>query len=500
MKPDHVPARHGLPARSAVTTLLALLVLTGCGGGGGNSTGGNNNGGNPTSDNPTKSENLKPGTAAWVLANPATNHEIEGYASMTSVNKGAPINLFVNTAESKYTMRIFRIGWYGGAGGREVTAQPISLTGTKQPAPTVDKTRPTLTECHWTNPYTLTIPADWTSGFYLAQLTGGTSGKQAYIIFVVRDDTRASDFLFQSSVTTYQAYNEWGRHSLYTTGDSYVSFDRPYGMVVAALPGTQRGIGAGHFLNTDFPQPLRGHGCGWEINMVRFLEKEGYDVTYCTNLDVHENGGLLLTHKAFLSVGHDEYWSDQMRANVTAARDKGVNLGFFSSNTCDWHINYFPSSSGAPDRVITRTEKWVVMGNSQASLLGVAYNGVSPIDQDMTVFDPTSWVCAGTGLKRGDKLPGLVGYETDFITPDAPTGTKVVCRSLYPSPTTGDTAITDMTVYTAPSGATVFAAGSMQFCWGLDDYNAPSLRTVRTSTAAQQMARNVLAHLVNVKQ
>src|SRR5919108_408369 len=96
-----------------------------------------------------------------------------------------------------------------------------------------------LVECRWANGYTLTIPnnpldaTDWASGVYLAKLTAGTSGKQSYIIFVVRDDARRSDYLFQSSVTTFQAYNNWGGKSLYSYNSpsgraQKVSFNRPY--------------------------------------------------------------------------------------------------------------------------------------------------------------------------------------------------------------------------------------------------------------------------------
>ena len=70
--------------------------------------------------NPTARENQKPGTADWELENPATKREIEGYASLTSVNVGGEIKLFVNTKEPNYTIEIFRTGWYDGLGGRRM--------------------------------------------------------------------------------------------------------------------------------------------------------------------------------------------------------------------------------------------------------------------------------------------------------------------------------------------------------------------------------------------
>ncbi len=171
--------------------------------------------------NPTQIENSRPGTTDWQINNYASNHEIEGYANLTSVNRGGQIELFVNTAEPTYQLEVFRIGYYGGLAGRRMT-QPVTLPGTIQTIPSPDPTTG-MVECNWINPYVLTInnpsdPTDWPSGFYLVKLTGGTSGKQSYIIFVVRDDSRSSDLVYQSSVTTWAAYNAWGVSlSIHTT-------------------------------------------------------------------------------------------------------------------------------------------------------------------------------------------------------------------------------------------------------------------------------------------
>jgi hypothetical protein len=257
--------------------------------------------------NPIQIENAKAGTSEWKITNLAFNHEIEGYASVTSVNRGGQISLFVNTGAPSYTIEIFRMGWYGGTGGRRMTAA-IQLSGIQQPAPTTDPVTG-LIECAWTDPYVLNVPnntsdpSDWASGVYLVKLTASDSGKQRYIVFVVRDDARPSNYLFQTSSMTYQAYSNWGGKSLYaynSTGGAArkVSFNRPYEQSANANPD-----GAGHFLG------------GWEYNMVRFLEREGYDLTYVTDVDVHENPNLLPSYKALLVVGHDEYWSWEMRSS-----------------------------------------------------------------------------------------------------------------------------------------------------------------------------------------
>jgi hypothetical protein len=281
----------------------------------------------------TQVENAKPGTSDWRLTNVSLSREIEGYASLTSVNRGGQISLFVNTSSPTYTLEIFRLGWYGGLGGRRIT-QPMQFAGIQQTIPSPDATTGKV-ECNWTNPYTFTVPVndDWPSGAYVAKLTESAGGKQRYILFVVRDDSRASDYLFQVAVNTYQAYNPWGGKSLYafnSTGPAAVevSFERPY----AEIFGDD---GSGAFVE------------GWEYNMTRFLEREGYDVSYVTDVDVHSNPSLLLSHHAHLIVGHNEYWSWEMRQALTAARDNGIGIGNFAGDTMFWQMRYQPSTIGS---------------------------------------------------------------------------------------------------------------------------------------------------------
>ncbi len=454
-------------------------------------------------------ENAKPGTTEWQTTNIAYNHEIEGYASLTSINRGGKISFYVNTGASTYTMDIFRMGWYGGAGGRRMLPT-IQLPGTQQPIPTSDPVTG-LIECNWSVSYVLNTsdPSDWASGVYLAKLTVRSTGKERYIIFVVRDDARPSDYFFQTSVNTYQAYNNWGGKSLYdfnSTGGQArkVSFNRPY----ADSYGND---GSGDFLN------------GWEYNMVRFLEREGYDVTYGTDVDVHENPNILLSHKAYLAVGHDEYWSWEMRTNVVAARDQDVSLGFFAANTCYWQVRFEPSvvnsapdrtmvgykefaltedpyylyylSSGDPSKLHLVTDRWreYPVNLPEDAFVGVMYDGY-PVNADIVVTNASNWVFNTTGLVNNSHLPGLLGYEVDRMFGHAPSNTVRLAHSPYPL--NGTTRYSDMTVYTAASGATVFAAGSIQWSWGVDDYNPPDVPRP-ANPAAQQIMRNILARFIS---
>jgi hypothetical protein len=460
--------------------------------------------------NPIQLENQKIGNTDWQLSNPAAAREIEGYASLTSVNRGGQIRLFVNTASPSYTLAIYRLGWYAGAGARLVLP-PVVLGGTVQPMPLPDPATG-LVECNWVNPYVVNVPGtsdptDWASGIYLAKLTATNSGKQSYIIFVVREDSRASAYFYQSSVTTFQAYNNWGGKSLYdwnsVGGRAYkVSFNRPYAL--GNNPASASGLGAGDFLTT-FQKSTETYPGAWEINMVRFLEREGYDVIYGTNLDVHANAAVLANHKALLSVGHDEYWSWEMRTNVTNALAAGVGLGFFSSNVCYWQIRMESSPvTGDSNRTevcykgttadpqfgtLRNTNEWRIIGLPEDAFIGVQYV-TDPVNSDIVISDPGSWALAGTGLHAGDRLIGLLGYEVDRSFGNSPAGTNMIANSPANSSTS------NMTSYLASSGATVFATGSMQWNWGLDDFNAPALRPFVNSAAAQQITRNVLARFL----
>lgn len=255
--------------------------------------------------------------------------------------------------------------------------------------------------------------------------------------------------------------------------------------------------------------------------MVRYLEREGFDVTYCTNIDTHANQQMLLTHKALLSVGHDEYWSLEMRNNIEFARDSGVSLGFFAANVGYWQIRLDPSLTDAtkPYRTIVCykyanagetggprdpfytdsdpsndnkiTVKWrdPILNRPEDALLGVMTDlDTGVLDGDITVANAAHWVFDGTQLQNGDHdaLAGLLGYEVDRMFNHAPVNTVTLAHS------PAGQSFSHVTIYDAPSGAIVFSTGSMQWNWGLDDYNAPTLRPKRLSAAAQQITRNVL--------
>jgi hypothetical protein len=487
-----------------------------------------------SAENQVAAENALAGTSDWQLTLPARNREIEGYGSATSINRGDFISLFVNTAAPSFRIELFRTGWYRGLGARKLLG-PITLAGQLQVMPARDPATG-LKDCNWIQSYRLstrdpTTGDPWPTGVYLARLTESTGGKQAFIIFVLRDDSHRPDVLFQLPVTTYQAYNFWGGRSLYGWGSgdalpwgstggtaaTKVSFNRPY--AISTNTAAAYGNGAGDYL-TNVQPVAQGYpisSAGWDYNMVRWLEKAQYDVGYITNIDTHRSAATVQNTQVLLLHGHDEYWTWQMRANVEAARDAGTNLAFFSANTAYWQIRLEPTpTNGAPDRLIVAyrqaikdpyytdndptNDKYITvrfrdppLSRPEESMKGTQYIR-DPVDGDLVVSNAAHWVFQGTGLANQQRLPGLLGYEVDGRFGSEPSNTVTLTHSPVVAAPTGKAGdYSQMTIYTAASGAQVFGTGSIQWSWGLDDFNAPALRTSRLSNPAQTITTNVLS-------
>jgi hypothetical protein len=430
-----------------------------------------------------RAENEKPGTADWLLANtrvdPRTKYRcpwIEGYCSHTSLRAGDTLRVMVSTnPPSPFTIDLYRLGYYQGKGGRHLLRLG-PLRGKVQPDPPVGPER--LRECRWEPATELVIPRDWPSGVYLGKLTAEKERLQSYVIFIVRDD-RPCDLLFQCSDTTWSAYNRWpSQWSLYDDGHKEwywgpgvrVSWDRPYGKYcqVVDAPLSQ---GSGEFLL-------------WEFPLAYWLEKGGHDVSYVSNVDTHADPKGLLRCKGWLSVGHDEYWSLEMYRNVRAAIAAGVHVAFLSADTCIGLIPFLPSEARVPNRVISRVgnfgprmDEWarngapevlrLQQGPDQAALIGARdvypYSGGG----DWVCANEKHWLFAGTGMKNGDGVPGLVGWEWHGEPANIP-GLEVVARGPVKLGKRQETFTA--TIYPGPRGNFVFNAATI---WWSDGLSAP---------------------------
>ena len=447
-------------------------------------------------------ENALLGTNSWQIpSGKGASTQIQAYASATSVSAGKTLTFYVSTQQegTPYSIAIYRLGWYQGLGGRLETVQANQIghaQGYYDPATNrlvnctscrIDM-QTGLAEANWKPSYTLTVPSDWITGVYLAKFTDANE-MQTYVPFDMRGNAH-STYVAVTSDTTYAAYNNWGGDSLYgynslktnnsesgDLGGVKVSFDRPY----------IQGYGSGHVL-------------AFEADAIHWLERQGYDLSYMSSVDLHEDPTQLLQHRAYLSLGHDEYWTKEMRDGVEYARDHGVGLAFLGADAAYWQMRFEPDSAGVPNRTIVCykvetelhdlahdplygkdnarvTAQWrdPVLARPENALIGIMY---SSFVQKQNGFSwrvsPTaqSPLLDGTGLQPGQQYGcGLVGYEWDriFANGATPAGLQVLGSSstvsVYNTPDVSNT-----TYYIASSGAMVFATGSIYWTAALDNY------------------------------
>ena len=510
-------------------------------------------------------ENCKPGNPSteWDI-NGAGDRSIQGFATDMSVNRAETISFKIRTHSPAYRIDVYRIGYYGGMGARLVaTIKPSVPLPQAQPDCLTDPiTR--LFDCGtWRISASWAVPAAAVSGFYFARLVredseppgwradnspvqeyyyrgtemigpevGPEPQPQAYgslglgklanplkeprashIYFIVRDDDGRSDVLFQAEDVSAQAYNRYGGPN--------DSGSNTYGSWIqgSAVPG--RYVLRAH--EVSFNRPLSNRD--WqtvdqpfhaEYPMIRWLEANGYDLSYFSGVDSDRRGEKIKEHKLFLSVGHDEYWSGRQRDHVEGARDAGVNLAFFSGNEAFWKVRYRASidPSHAPYRTLVCYKE----NHSNAKIdplpdvwtgtfrTSAAYNPEGPRPENaMTgvIFTVNGWrndvikIPAEYGkmrfwrntdiakLKPGETavLDGAVlGMEWDedldngfrpagLIHLSETTVNNVSYIQDFGTVYDSGTATHHLTLYRANSGALVFGAGTIQWSWGLDAHH-----------------------------
>ena len=412
-------------------------------------------------------ENARPGTTDWRITVDEPDGRIEGYLDTTSTNLGGVVRLAVASPASTWHAEAYRMGWYHGAGARLVWTsdeQPAQI----QPFATVDAATG-LAEARWTPTLDITTGPGWPPGDYLLKLVSGGHGAH-YVPLTLRDDGAPAAVLLVNAVTTWQAYNEWGACSSYQcpflksrSRATLVSFDRPYAHAYRK--------GAADFIDHEWP-------------LVSLVEELGIDAAYATSIDLHRHPEIALAPHAVLSLGHDEYYTAAMRAALVAARDHGVNLAFFGANPVYRQVRLEPSTDGRPDRTLASwrslddpgavddptlaTVEFRALGLAEHGLVGVGY-ACEGVNAPMVLRDTTSWIYAGLDVHDGQSLRNLVGNEADRV--DAKLGSPDNLDVLAVSPircSDGRTTTANMTYYSAPSGAGVFASGTIWWVCALD--------------------------------
>lgn len=378
---------------------------------------------------------------------------VEGYTDRQSYLPGEEVRFHCSARVKSYSVEITHVGL-----SRELVWRREGIVGQEHPTPADAYAK----GCGWPVAFSLQVPEYWRSGFYEVLLRGdGVQGPEAvgHAFFVVRSANpgRDTSMLLVLSTNTYNAYNRWGGHCLYT-GKTQVSFARPLerGYVFrppAAYDGRAASVEADpdptHQRTQDYLRegkyPLWIISAGWpswEYRFVRWAEANGYRVDMAVNSDLEFHPEILDNYQLMISMGHDEYWSWGMRDAVDNFVNRGGNVGFFSGNCCFWQVRYeddgqtmvcYKDKARAHDPVMgTDRQRYLssmwsdpLIGRpeNQTTGLSFAHGGYVRMGEAVprstgayTVYRPDHWVFAGTNLRYGDLL-GLgsfvVAYEVD---------------------------------------------------------------------------------------
>ncbi len=472
-----------------------------------------------TATNKIVAENMKQGTprSVWSVEGDGDGN-IQGFATQISSNIGQTVDFKIATNSTHYRLDIYRLGYYGGDGARKVATIDKSLTTAQiQPHPIVDMSIGLIDCGNWSVSASWTIPADAVSGVYFAKLVreDGTAG-ESMVPFIVREDGSTSNIVFQTSDTTWQAYNAWGGASLYY---GQVPVD-PANMIGYLPPNCSCGLTAiGRASAVSYNRPFISNTSpiggthdfifGAESSAIEWLEQNGYDVSYISGVDTARSGSQLLNHDAFLSVGHDEYWSAEQRTNVEAARDAGVNLAFWSGNEVYWKVRWENSidGNGTPYRtMVCYKETWGTSTDPSNTGTGTwrdpryADPGQKPENAlTGTMFTVDSYRADAISIPYdysnlrfwrntdvANIMPGqsfqlvknLLGYEWDSDVENGFRPAGMINLSLsniavdtylrdYGTTVGPGNATHSLTMYRAESGALVFGAGTVFWSWGL---------------------------------
>jgi len=521
-------------------------------------------------------ENCLPGvdSSEWDV-NGAGDSSIQGFTTEISYTRGDRVDFKIKSDSAKYRIDVYRLGWYAGLGARRLGSFRPSVSLPQSQPPCYIDDAAALVDCGtWHVSASWSVPDDAVSGVYIGRLVredpaphwrtdaseiptnpkfanknwdyskmppcgdaetcsgldhsyGAQKHKKgaqammrnalkephaSHVYFIVRDDSRKADILFQTIDITSRAYNNYAAPSTYGVLPlPRHNFSLPSGWesrraykVSYNVPLIVRDTRAvNHIFNSEYPA-------------IRWLEKHGYDVQYWTGVDAHVRGAEIPQRsKVYVSVGHDEYWSGQQRKLVEAARDQGVNLIFWSGNEVYWKVRFEDSPvDGQSMRTVVcykESQETVKIDPNKT-----AWTGTFRDNRDInpeggypenaltgTLFTVNAWRndplevpamyanlrlwrnTAVAKLKQGKKavlLKGLLGHEWDedidngFRPPGMIRLSQTTVDNVQYLVDTGGcfdsgTATHHLVMYRATSGALVFGAGMVQWAWGLDNFH-----------------------------
>jgi hypothetical protein len=487
--------------------------------------------------NPIPAENAQTGSDKWELVTflneiPAKEtlgeQEVVGYASDDSVAPGSTItfNVSVSPTRPLDKIEIYRLGFYGNKSGRLMTTLPVPPANTpNQPQCPLDSTTGRY-ECAWGGASALgfTVPTTWTTGVYIAKLYSTDPAKSApntftsHVTFVVSDPARKADILFVVPTLSHAAYNNYPFDTVNNTGKGL--FDFPESRGANTVSGNARAVKVS-LDRPDILSYMSGFSLGnsdqaYDLHTVRWLERNGYNVNYATDIDVHENPQLLKQHSVVIVGSRAEYWTKELFDAFEQARDAGVHLAFIGGANGYWQVRLEPNSAGKPNRTVVGYKSAALdtaapsgaqttvrfrdtpVNRPEQTLVGVMQTyqlnaTTTPLNYlaGYTVTNASHWAYAGLGLNTGDVITNIVGTTVDnlHLSRTKPVSTSYELIAISPF----GAELHNSSIYTAPSGAMVWASGSLAWAWGLDRVDfRPSPDFDFVKPAVQRVTKNVL--------
>ncbi|MEU9086919.1 DUF4082 domain-containing protein [Streptomyces sp. NPDC048357] len=398
----------------------------------------------PTS-NAVVCENSKPGTPMSEWFAPSAWGDIKGFSAQMSVQAGDTVQFKVQSP-SPYRVSVYRLGHYAGDGARLLSTEaqaaqtyPANFSQGGNPKSCTTKASTGLVDCgNWPVTATWSVPSNAVSGLYIANFDQADGNGLMPYPFVVRNDSSHSDILVQTSDQTWQAYNNYGGQDLYDGGGpapdgrAYeVSYNRPMDI------GGENGI------------------YGSEYQMISWLERNGYDLSYMSGIDMSVRGASLMqNHKVFMSSGHDEYWTQEQFTNALNARRAGQHQTYFAGNEIFWKTRLAPSIDGA------NTANRTLVCYKETKLSFPVPNGVPDPSGTWTgtFMDPAS-ATNGRPYQPQNQLTGTLftvnGYRADAITVPGAFAKMRLWRN---------TTVANLT----PSQTATFPTGTLGYEWDSD--------------------------------
>ena len=425
-------------------------------------------------------EEAKPGDRSWRAALVSGRQtRVVGYLSQPSAVCGDQVSIHLS-GSGPVQIKLFRVGWYAGTQARLVWSSAPLLAHERRQSGQSGPTR-AIHEA-WPADLSVAITSAFEPGLYLAEFVSLVDGSASLAPLTVRDPAGREPLLVQLSAATWAAYNPYGGASLYN------------GFRFAGPVGTTRGA-SNATINRSFEatldRPLTSDGLREllvrDVPLVHLVERLGSDVGYATDFDVDATPGLLLQHAELVVPGHSEYWSSRMLRGAIAARNSGVNEAWLGANDVYWQMRVSRDAQGRPVGVVCyrslndpvagsdpnlATVKWSSNPGpvvDTGSLVGNRSTG-RRFEAGLRLMSAPAWFVAGTGLKVGAVLKDSVANEANGVMTwhGLSPRLQVIAAGGFQRQRSGPVQPVDMTYYSAPSGAAIFAVGTTDWLCEID--------------------------------